>query len=100
MEKSKKMVLNSIDPMSAAKVLAVMGVVWGLLITVLALLGVAITSYMGRLYQGFGMMGLGTYEIILLPILYGIVGFISGYVGAWLYNYVVKFVGGVKVELK
>ena len=100
MEKSKKMVLNSIDPMSLAKVLAVMGVIWGLLITVLALLGVAITSYMGRLYQGFGMMGLGTYEIILLPILYGIVGFISGYVGAWLYNYVVKFVGGVKVELK
>lgn len=101
MPNPKKMVLASIDPMSLAKVLAVGGVIWGLLAAILFLVvGTTMQSYMGRVYQGFGMLGLGAFEIILLPILYGIFGFVSGYIGALVYNYVVKFVGGVKVELK
>jgi len=100
MPNPKKMVLGSIDPMSLAKILAVMGIIWGLVIAVVSLLFAPMQSYMGRFYAGFEAMGLGAFGIILLPIYYAIIGFIGGYIGAWIYNYVVKFVGGVKIELK
>ena len=43
--------------------------------------------------------GFGVGAIIVLPILYGVMGLISGAVGAWLYNLVAGWVGGIKVEL-
>ena len=97
----KKMVLKSVDPMALARVLAVMGVIWGLIYTILYLvMGTTLEAYTGRFYQGFMMIGAGTFGVILLPIYYGVIGFVAGYVGALIYNYVVKFVGGVKIELK
>jgi len=41
---------------------------------------------------GFGM-------IVMIPVLYTIAGFISGVIGAWVYNLCAKFVGGVEVEV-
>jgi len=37
--------------------------------------------------------------IILLPIVYGVGGFIAGFLGAVLYNAFAKMVGGVEVEI-
>jgi len=37
--------------------------------------------------------------LIGIPISYGILGFLSGIFGAWLYNLVAGWVGGIKIEL-
>lgn len=38
--------------------------------------------------------------IIIVPIVYGIVGFIGGLIGAWLYNKFSTKIGGIKITLK
>ena len=43
---------------------------------------------------------LGTAAPIVLPLAYGIMGWISGYIGAWIYNFVAKSLGGVQVEVE
>jgi hypothetical protein len=35
-----------------------------------------------------------------MPIIYAIMGFIMGVIGAWLYNLIAKWVGGVQIELE
>ena len=37
---------------------------------------------------------------ILMPVLYGVMGFIMGAIGALLYNLVAKWVGGFELELE
>ena len=42
----------------------------------------------------FGWIG-----IIIFPIFYGVLGFLTGAVGAWVYNLLAKWIGGVELEL-
>jgi hypothetical protein len=42
------------------------------------------------------MFGVGA--IILLPVLYGGLGFVAALVGAWLYNLISGFVGGIEID--
>lgn len=95
-------ILRKIDPMSAARLAAIAGIIWGLVIGILVFLGTGIADSMGRLYVGYeGIMPMvGVAAIIALPIGYGITGFISAYVGAMLYNFVAKKFGGIKIDLK
>jgi len=96
--------IKKIDPASLAKVAALFGVIWGLLIGVLFLiLRTAATEYTGRLFLGFETMFpivAGVAAIVLLPILYGITGYVGGYILAYIYNLVVEKFGGVKIDLK
>lgn len=46
------------------------------------------------------MLGMGAGFLIMAPIMYGIMGFISGIIGACLYNLVAKWVGGIEVEVE
>jgi hypothetical protein len=97
------MVIRRIEPISAAKVQGVLGAVIGLLIgacfTLLALAfgGLAAASDEGA---GAGIVGMlmGAGAIIILPIFYGIFGFIGGLIWAFLYNLAAKFTGGLEIE--
>jgi hypothetical protein len=42
----------------------------------------------------------GTFAIVLLPITYGIIGFISALIGAWLYNVLAGIVGGIEMDVE
>jgi len=94
--------LKAIDPMSVAKVAAVLGIIWGLVVGIGIFVGLGIEQYMGRFYTGFGtlMPMVGMAVLIALPIGYGIAGFICGFIGALVYNFVAKQIGGIKVDLK
>ncbi len=48
-------------------------------------------GYMGWMFGGMA--------IIIYPVLYGVLGFLSGVIGGALYNLFVKWVGGIKVQL-
>ncbi len=90
--------IKKIDVLSMGKIsgilYAIIGLVVGLVITILSVTNMAIPESMGPLGT------LGPYAVALMPIIYGIVGFVAGIIIAALYNLLVRWVGGIKIELK
>ncbi len=43
---------------------------------------------------------MGLAAIILIPIFYGVLGFIGGIIGSAFYNLIAKFVGGLKFDVE
>ena len=77
---------------------------------IMALFGLINGIYTAILLASFGVnskgmfdpltLSLGPLAIILFPIIFAILGFIGGIIGAWLYNLIAKWVGGVKIEFE
>jgi hypothetical protein len=91
------MIIKSINPISAGKVT-------GLTYAGLALLIGALVSMVTLAFGGGGQGGaaglmFGAGAIIILPIIYGIGGFIGGIIGALIYNLVAGMVGGIEIEV-
>ena len=90
------MVLKSIGPMSCAKVsgvlYALLGLIVGFFFSIFGLIGAAIggDSSMGALF------GIGA--IVIMPIFYGVLGFVSGLIVAFIFNLVVGWVGGIEMK--
>lgn len=88
--------LNKIGILSVAKVNAVVGAILGLIWGIFAAIG---TTF--AVLEGLGFMaGLGLWSIIVFPIIYALIGFIGGAIGAFLYNLVAGWIGGIEIELK
>lgn len=93
----KMAVLKRIDPISLARVYAVISLIVGLIVGIfVALTGslIALAPGSSRIVAAFGIA-----SVIIFPIFYGVTGFVAGYVGALIYNIVAKNVGGVKLSL-
>lgn len=43
--------------------------------------------------------GMGVLAVILIPVLYGFLGFLGGIIGAAIYNLVAKVAGGLKFDV-
>lgn len=97
--------LRSVDVMSAAKVSAVIYAAMALIMVpfflIAALVGAFSASGASSTY-GLGLgLGLGLLFVLLTPVLYALIGFISGAIGAALYNFAAgRFGGGVVVDLE
>ena len=53
----------------------------------------------GAVPSGFGAM-FGVGMAVMAPIFYGVMGFIMGALGAFIYNLISQWVGGIEVELQ
>jgi len=100
-----KVRINRLDVMSVAKLTAVSSALAGLFLGIFqAVLLSTISSSFGSFVglRGFGGFGglVGFSAIILSPIIYAIVGFISGAISAALYNLMAKWVGGIQIEME
>ena len=96
------MTLKQIGPMSCGKTLGVLyamiGLVFGVLVSLFSVLGSAIGMAQGQQGAGFGaLFGIGA--VILMPLIYGCLGFVGGILGAFLYNVTVRFAGGIELDL-
>jgi len=95
--------LTRIGALSLAKILAVtyafLGLFFGGLISLFALMGAAVGGAAGGDSGGVAAMLFGVGAVIILPIVYGCIGFVGGLIAAPLYNLVAKVVGGIEVEL-
>ena len=91
--------LIKIDPLSCGKVLAVVYFGIALLFIPFFLLMMFLAPQMpsptGGPSPGQMMGGLGLVFVILLPIIYGVLGFIGGLLVALIYNLAAKFTGGL-----
>ena len=95
-----KVVIKRFNVLSVAKVYGLIGVVigfiLGLIIALFSGFVAAIGSFTGMQYAGFA--GLGVLAIIIAPITYGIMLFITGAIGAFIYNIVAERIGGIVFE--
>lgn len=101
------MVIRRIGVLSLGKLMAVMyaaiGLVFGLLYAVFAVLGGGALMAMGDSDAGIGggmMIGMGLAAVIVAPLLYGIGGFIGGVISAFFFNLASKYVGGLELEVQ
>ena len=85
----KSVTLKKIDPLSLAKIEALCCAIVGLIV------GLVMTAFSAVI--GFPY---GAASIIILPIMYGIFGFIAGAIGAVVYNAIADWVGGIKLDFE
>jgi hypothetical protein len=92
------LVIKKIVPLSVGKLMGALYGFFGLL----AGAGFSLLSLIsGSLFESktnglFAVLGVAS--IVVLPLLYGAMGFIGGIIGASFYNFIAKFVGGVEIE--
>jgi hypothetical protein len=100
--------IRRFGPLSVGKIMgatyAALGLIFGAVFSLFAILGA--TAGMMSQHQGGGgeeaVFGLifGVGAIIFLPLFYGFMGFLSGLIGAAIYNLMAGWVGGIEVELE
>lgn len=93
--------IKSVDPLSFGKIYGATLAFFGLLVgAIITLISLTLGGMMGEYGRGMFIPGFfGVAAIIVLPILYGVIGFIVGLVGAFIYNVVARIVGGIKIDL-
>jgi len=97
------MVLKSVGVMSVAKVMgtlcALMGLIFGAIMALVAMSSAAMSlPEGGEAPLPAAFFGVGA--VIILPIMYGICGFIGGIIMAALYNLVAGLVGGLEFNFE
>ncbi len=95
------MVIKRIGPLSLAKisgtVYAILGLVFGAMFSVASLAG----GFGSDTAEGMGlgaMMGIGA--LFAFPVGYGVLGFVTSLIGAWLYNILASVVGGIELDVQ
>ena len=96
------MILKRIGVMSCGKMAgalyALMGLIIGAIVSLLSLVGAVAGMASGEDQAAFAL--LFSAAIVILPILYGLLGFLGGLLTAFLYNVVAKFAGGLELGLE
>lgn len=78
----------------------IIGVIYGVFIIGYSLLGASLVGGDAKLAVGGGGVVVGIVTMIAVPIIYGIIGFIFGALGAVIYNIFAGFIGGVEIEVE
>ncbi|MGD8376439.1 MAG: hypothetical protein PVF68_09885 [Acidobacteriota bacterium] len=98
------MVVRSIGVLSCGKILGILYAAIGLLVGMFFSLFALVGGFAGALQGEPGgailsfVFGVGA--VFLLPIVYGIMGFLGGVITAVIYNLAAGAVGGLEVELE
>ena len=103
-----KLRIRKLGILSFAKIQGVMGfvigliigVIYGLIIIAYSLLGASMLKGDSALAIGGGGVVVGIVAMIAFPIMYGIIAFIGGALGALIYNIFAGMVGGVEIEVE
>ncbi len=91
------MIIKRIDILSAAKIFGIISAAFGLLAGIfIFLFGGVLGSLLGDA-GGVGFVG-GFMAVIILPVMYGIFGFVGGALQAFIYNLAAGFIGGIRIE--
>ena len=103
-----KMQIRRMGVFSCAKIYAivmaafglVIGVIYGLFFMIVG--GAMLAAGSGREAGPAGASGLiiGLVMMVVIPIFYGVLGFVMGAIGALVYNIAAGFVGGIELELE
>ena len=100
--------INKMGVLSVAKIYALMMLVisliisipYGLVIIGWSIFGGSMVGGNAGLTMGGGGVVAGILIMIGLPIMYGILGFVFGAIGALVYNLFAGMVGGIEIEVE
>jgi hypothetical protein len=97
-------VLQRLGVLSTGKVMGIMYAILALIVAIpygliLLIVGASTSGGPGGGQMAGAMAGMGICMVVLLPVIYGVAGFIGGIIMAALYNVVVRMVGGIEMEL-
>lgn len=76
------------------------GVVYGLMFMIFGAALSTLAPQSDQAVSGIGSVVGGLLIMVVVPILYAILGFIGGAIGALVYNLAAGVVGGIKLELE
>ena len=96
-------ILKSVGVLSVAKIMGLVYGCMGILLMPFFLIIGLVGSLAGQKDQPFAGAfpgAIGIVFAILAPFFYGIMGFVTGAIGAFLYNLLAKWVGGLELELE
>ncbi len=92
-------IIKSVGVLSVAKIMGLMYACMGLLFAPLFLLIGVLASAAGQHNSPLaGIFSVGF--AVLMPVFYGVIGFIAGLIGALLYNLFARWVGGFELEME
>ncbi len=91
--------IKRIEPLQLGKMLAILYGIMGLLFLPFFLVASLASASMPA-QQRMGMMAFGAGFAIAMPFLYAGMGFVCGALGAFIYNIVAKWIGGIEVEVE
>jgi hypothetical protein len=94
-----KRIIKRIAPLQLGKMLAILYGIMGVLFIPFFLLMTLFAAHLPA-QQRVGMMALGAGFAVFFPIIYAVMGFVFGALGALIYNLVAKWVGGIEVEVE
>lgn len=91
--------IKKIGPGSLAKTLGVLYALMGFVFGIPLLLVSLFVDIGGeRALSGIEALLFGVLAPVALAVLYGVLGIIFGFIGAWLYNLSAKWTGGIEIE--
>lgn len=91
--------IRRIAPLQLGKMLAILYGIMGL-IFIPFFLAMSFLSANLPQQQRTGMMAFGVGFALFMPIMYAVMGFITGVIGAGAYNLVAKWIGGIEVDVE
>ena len=92
--------IQSVDIRSCARIVGATYGAMGLIFCPLFAVGAILGALFGS-QSNSGMTIIGSLTLaLLMPIAYGALGFVSGALGAWVYNFVAQRFGGIEIELR
>jgi hypothetical protein len=98
------MVIRRVNPLSVAKIAAVLYAVMGLIVGAFVSLLFMVIGQRAGMDDGRGgaMVGMlfGAGSIVVLPIFYGVMGGIVAAISAVLYNLIAGAIGGIEIDLE
>lgn len=92
-------VIKSVGVLSVGKVMGLLYAAMGLIFVPFFLLISAIQALSGDARAAGVGMAMAIAMTVLMPILYGVFGFIAGVIMAFLYNLIAGRIGGIEIEL-
>ena len=92
--------IKKIRPLSFGKILgmvyAIMGLIFGGLVTIVAIFG---NTFFASEGGNIGTVVFGIGAVIFMPIFYGTLGFVFGIISAGIFNIAAKWAGGLEIEI-
>jgi hypothetical protein len=99
-----KRILKRISPLQLGKVSAALYGGISIIVVPFVLIGGVFASFSqhSQIRSSGGLLGLGMGVVlaILIPLVYTAIGFVLGIIGAFVYNLVANWIGGIEVEVE
>jgi hypothetical protein len=91
--------ISKIHILPLAKIVAIFQAIFGLISGFFIFIINIIEHYIAPTQSTIELFVYGFVSILVFPIVYGILGFVIGAAIAYIYNFLTKKIGGIKVEI-